>query len=124
MTTGKHGRLIDKTVSLLHDMLVFCSFLWLCWSPNQPIRWITYLLVTCSALIIFRSRLAERTLVHRDPWTIGLLMFFDVIVLVAVLAMTLDHLVQLVAAAIVWISVRALLIPRTPEQDRSAGKTK
>jgi hypothetical protein len=120
MTPGKHGRLIDKTVSLLHDVLVFSTFLWLCWSPNQPVRWVAYLLATCSALLIFRSKLAERTLVHRHPWAIGLLMFFDVVVLVAVLAMTLDRLPQLIVAALVWISVRALLIPRTLEQDGSS----
>jgi len=119
MTTGKHGRLIDGAASLLHDMLVFCAFLWLCWSPSQPIRWIAYLLATLSALLIFRSRLAEHTLVHRHPWTIGLLMFFDVIVLVAVLAMAHDHLLLISVAALIWLAVRALLIPRTREQEQS-----
>ncbi len=79
-----------------------------------------YLLVTCSALLIFRSKVAERTLVHRDPWTIGLVVAFDAIVVLGVLAMGRDYLPLILVAVLIGIVVRALLIPRTPEQDRSS----
>ncbi|HKY34871.1 MAG TPA: hypothetical protein VJN18_02925 [Polyangiaceae bacterium] len=120
MTTGKHGRLIDKTAGLLHDLLVAGAFLWLCLSPTQPVRWLVYVLITCSALLIFRSRFAERTLVHRHPWMMGLLIMVDLVGLVVVFAMAMDHQVLLIVAVMIWISVRALLIP-TPAPPRPLG---
>lgn len=121
MTTEKHKRLIDNAVEFFHDFVVAGSFIWLCWSPTEPLRWVVYVASTCSALLIFRNRLAERARVHRHPWLMGIVIIADFIVLFAILAATMKHQPHLVVAVLIWISVRAMLIPRTREQEAACS---